>query len=68
MAVVGEIQISHADLLALIELAEDCVITRNSEYSNPPTAEDRALMERMWVLAGKDTPDYFVRHFTWGKP
>ena len=54
------------DLAHLTELAEEALYMQATEFSNPPTDEELALMRRIWKIVGKEMPPYFCR-FVKGK-
>lgn len=62
---VGQIPVPRDQLMQLIELAEDSIYTSESEFSNPPTDEERGLMLSLYRLVGKEVPPFFVRNFGW---
>ena len=61
----SEIPISRDKLMQLLELAEDSLFTRYSEFSSNPTDEERELLLSLYRLAGKEVPPYFAETFGW---
>ena len=64
------VEVPLDDLLALLELAENEIWDKCSEYGRDPIRrtpkdEDRDLMLAMWKLAGKSVPAYFSRTYGW---
>jgi hypothetical protein len=59
------VQVEIADFKELLELAEEAIIERASEYSNLPTEEDHQFFLRMWEVVSKPMPGYFRRVFKW---
>jgi|GEM_PF-4544910 len=59
------IPVPRSQLMQLLELAEDDLLTQHSEFSNDPTDEDRILMLSLYRLVGKEVPEFFSRTYGW---
>ena len=59
------IPVPRDQLLQLLALAEDSLLTQYSEFSNDPTDEDQGLMLSLYRLAGKEVPPAFFSYFGW---
>jgi len=59
--------LSENQLMQLMELAEDELITRYEEFSESPTNDERELMLSLYRLVEKDVSIYFARIFGWAK-
>ena len=58
-------EVPREQLMRLLELAEDSILTGCSEFGDNPTDEDRELMLSLWRRAEKEVPEYFRRTFGW---
>lgn len=62
------IPVPRSQLMQLLELAEDDLFTRYSEFNKDPTDEDRTLMLSLYRLVGKEVPEFFSRTYGWEDP